>query len=237
MQKVDLAHSLKLFELIGLESQTDETLRSQYRHLAKKYHPDTGGSAEEFIYLRQCYIFLKNKLQDPAYKTKNKYNFQTGNNPVSFSDKYSESDFLRDKLKRSENEIQDFNIKLERFEQGFVNLMAEKTHYEEIMNQQIQIINQAKRHSLGLVEAYEVKKSKNTRYYKEKFAKLSNQHKPVNTKNKKDISEYNDDYIDEHNNLVDEYRESTQGIENEFHESVVKAYQMSFNEIMRLVEF
>lgn len=237
MPKVDLTHSLKLFELISLESQTNETLQIQYRLLAKKYHPDTGGTTEEFIYLRQCYIFLKNKLQDPVYQVKGKFNFQMGSNPVSFSDKYSESDFLRDKLKRSEEQIQEFDLKSERYEIAFANLMADKTHYEEIMNYQIQIINQAKRHALSLVEAYEVKKSKNTRYYKEKFAKLSNQYKPKHTENKKDISEYNDDYIDDHNNLVDEYREMTQKIESEFHESVMKAYQMSFNEIMRLVEF
>ena len=46
-------------EILGLPSMiTREDIKNQYRHLAKKYHPDRGGNPEEMEKINRAYALL-----------------------------------------------------------------------------------------------------------------------------------------------------------------------------------
>lgn len=60
----DNTYQIESFNKLGLSIYADiEEIKSKFRQMAKKYHPDTGGSKEEFIELYNIYMELKNKYK------------------------------------------------------------------------------------------------------------------------------------------------------------------------------
>ncbi len=58
----DTPYEIQSLSQLGLSPLADlEEIKSRFRQLAKKYHPDAGGSKEEFIELYKIYSDLKNK--------------------------------------------------------------------------------------------------------------------------------------------------------------------------------
>lgn len=59
----------KLFEIDRTASQ--EEIKKSYRRLAIRFHPDTGGSAREFLFVQEAYQWLsKNHVQQAPPKPK-----------------------------------------------------------------------------------------------------------------------------------------------------------------------
>ena len=57
------------FEILGVpETATAEELKTAYRRLADKAHPDKGGSAPEFIYLNAAYMRALMSVNDRVCK-------------------------------------------------------------------------------------------------------------------------------------------------------------------------
>jgi len=55
-------------EILGLPSLvTHEDIKRQYRHLAKKYHPDQGGSTEEMERINHAYRLLNSYIEQFRY--------------------------------------------------------------------------------------------------------------------------------------------------------------------------
>ncbi len=46
---------------------TEEDIKKQYRHLAKKYHPDQGGDAREMEKINQAYTLLTSYIKQFRY--------------------------------------------------------------------------------------------------------------------------------------------------------------------------
>ncbi len=46
---------------------TKDDIKKQYRFLAKKYHPDQGGSAEDMEKINQAYDLLMHYIEDFRY--------------------------------------------------------------------------------------------------------------------------------------------------------------------------
>lgn len=57
----------KIFKIEKISDITPKELTRRFRILAKKYHPDHGGSAIQFSHIREAYSYLK-KLMDEYLK-------------------------------------------------------------------------------------------------------------------------------------------------------------------------
>ena len=55
-------------ETLGLPTMiTEEDIKKQYRHLAKKYHPDQGGDTREMEKINQAYTLLTTYIKQFRY--------------------------------------------------------------------------------------------------------------------------------------------------------------------------
>ena len=55
-------------EILGLPTLiSEEDIKKQYRHLAKKYHPDQGGDAQEMERINQAYALLTSYIKQFRY--------------------------------------------------------------------------------------------------------------------------------------------------------------------------
>jgi hypothetical protein len=59
---------LVLYEVLGLTPQaTEKEIRTAYKNLAKKYHPDKGGDTEQFILIENAYEVLSDPFRKEEY--------------------------------------------------------------------------------------------------------------------------------------------------------------------------
>jgi curved DNA-binding protein CbpA len=59
---------IDLYQLLGIPfNATDEQVKKAYRKRAKDYHPDTGGTEEEFILIKTAYEILSNENKRRNY--------------------------------------------------------------------------------------------------------------------------------------------------------------------------
>ena len=66
-----------LYEQLGLKKNaTRDEIKSAYRLLAKKYHPDTGGDNEKFLALQLAWETL-NDPQKKAIHDQSLFNFES----------------------------------------------------------------------------------------------------------------------------------------------------------------
>jgi curved DNA-binding protein CbpA len=64
MQRAIPRHLQAEYRLLHLQAEVSLTeVRSQYRELAKRYHPDAGGSHADFLALQQGYEQVMEYLQ------------------------------------------------------------------------------------------------------------------------------------------------------------------------------
>jgi DnaJ-class molecular chaperone len=64
MQRVIPHHLQAEYRLLHLQAEVSlDEVRSQYRELAKRYHPDAGGSHADFLALQQAYEQVMEYLQ------------------------------------------------------------------------------------------------------------------------------------------------------------------------------
>lgn len=61
----------KAFKITSIKAITHQELKRRYRILARKYHPDTGGTAGQFRFVNEAYEYLV-KLRDDFLKQQSK---------------------------------------------------------------------------------------------------------------------------------------------------------------------
>ena len=61
----------KAFKITSIKVITHQELKRRYRILARKYHPDTGGTAGQFRFVQDAYEYLV-QLRDDFIKSQNK---------------------------------------------------------------------------------------------------------------------------------------------------------------------
>ena len=57
-----------LYNILGLNSNAKKSeIKSAYRNLAKKYHPDTGGNKDKFLAIQSAWEILNDPLKKKEY--------------------------------------------------------------------------------------------------------------------------------------------------------------------------
>ena len=60
--------NMNYYQILGIsQNATADEIRSAYKHMAKKHHPDMGGDSESFIRVQEAYETLSNMSKRQAY--------------------------------------------------------------------------------------------------------------------------------------------------------------------------
>ena len=215
-----IAQALQIFELQTLYGQDDKSLKKIYYHLAQIYHPDKGGTFEQFVALQEAHLFLKKSLGKSHYG--NEENYQT-------EDKASPDFDLSEAYK-------DLEGRFNRLREHFQNLIVVVEKYENIFNAQINIINSSNGSIKNLVAKYhELKNDLKTKLDLE-LRRLKKRHQrewweyilPT-----KKLSEQ--EYIVHTNQQIENFNYSSQALDEEFVNQMLKLYQGSFQDLVSLL--
>ena len=93
------------YEELGIEKNaTKSEIKSSYRRLAKKHHPDTGGEKEKFLKIQNAWETLndpvkKEKYDKQFFSTSNSINDINENWKQNFNSKKNNSSLLDDEVK------------------------------------------------------------------------------------------------------------------------------------------
>lgn len=235
---LSLESSLEFFNLKTLKDQSEESLHKIYKHLALKYHPDKGGKAEDFIKLRQAFVVLKQSLNNPAGTTKGSNYSAKANYHYDYqSTAKTENDHLRNKIETQNQKINELTSRLNNYERAYEKILSGNSKYEDVFNLQIQVISFTQEQINNLVDEYNLKREKIQYYYDTKIGDLKKRENPgfwrtmIGTK-----MEYSE-YIEFHNQLIEEHNSKVAEIDNNFSDAILKIYKQSFERLMNLLEF
>ena len=111
------------YKILEIErSYTPETLKTQYKSMAMKYHPDKGGDPEIFKDITQSYLYLLKKYKEnlpdkQIYELKNEFN-----------------DFTKNESQQKNILMQDSNFNLNQFNNIFnQNFTKETKGYDDFL--------------------------------------------------------------------------------------------------------
>jgi DnaJ-class molecular chaperone len=205
MHQLTLQMSLNTLGFSSLDGVDQTILKRKYHRLAQKKHPDKGGDEKEFILLRECYIFLRDFLDNPAYDDKHEASF--------------ERDF--------ENEIQDLKDYIS-------NLRKRIAEYETMIDTQISYINQAQPQPQleQVTKHYEFSFNNLYIWYQQKQASLKKNYESGFVDillARKKLSDQ--EYISLSNQLVENYNKQAIEIEREYSKKVIQVYRELTNKI------
>jgi DnaJ-class molecular chaperone len=63
----------KIFKIKRISDVSKNELKKRFRILAKKYHPDKGGKASNFILIQDAYKYLEKLMNDHIQKQNKKF--------------------------------------------------------------------------------------------------------------------------------------------------------------------
>jgi curved DNA-binding protein CbpA len=112
---MNLEVSSRWFGLQNMKGVTLDDLKKRYHHLAQMYHPDKGGSSDDFIKLREAYTFLQDYIANP--KTEENQN------------------------SKPKTDFDDVSKELERYKKAFANSQVKIHEYEAMITSQINLIS------------------------------------------------------------------------------------------------
>ncbi|GAB4149219.1 MAG: hypothetical protein OHK0017_12910 [Patescibacteria group bacterium] len=230
-----LAESLQIFEITSLQDQDENSLKRIYYRLAQKYHPDRGGTFEQFIKLREAYSYLKDAVNNPNFKEESATDFGKGFNDSNYD--FHSQDFKQDQGNQEYN-YTDLLSQLNAYKQAYEQAREHVIKYENVFNSQIRVINQTSQDLNTLFQTYDQKKAILEQVFQQEMSKVKAQYErkwweyilPVN---KITI----DQFIARSNNLVEQYNQTMENYDDELMNEIIKVYQQNYQDIMSLLEF
>jgi curved DNA-binding protein CbpA len=207
---MNLEVALRWFGLQDIKSVTLEDLKKQYHHLAQRYHPDKGGSGDDFIKLREAYTFLQDYLANPKF-----------DNSKESSEKTNFNEMVND---------------LNKYKKAFSHSQVKIREYETMISRQINLISSfqsnlqsginfgknqdGKLRSILDEELDKLKKKYNSNWWKQPLG--------IHT-----MSEF--EYNSHYNALVDEFNTIKQKQDNEYIDNLLSLYKGLVNQIVDII--
>ena len=207
---MNLEAGLRWFGLQTIKGIKLEDLKKRYHHLAQMYHPDKGGSSEDFIKLREAYTFLQEYLANPRSERKQEDKQNTEFDQV----------------------IKD----LDRYKKAFAKSQVKIHEYEAMITSQINLISNFQS---GLQSGINFGNNQDGRLRSildEELGKLKGKYnsswwkQPLGIKTMSE-GEYNYQY----NALIDEFNNIKQKQDNEYIDNLLSLYRTLINEIVNTI--
>ena len=220
---MNLEQALYFFGLPSLEGQNESDLKRIYYRLAQVYHPDKGGSFEKFIYLQEAHLFLKKQL----------------NNKSNFEESYSSgtnTSYQANSNNSSDQNYQDLLIRFGQLREHYAYTASVIEKYENIFNTQIGIINRSNDLIKKHFDNYNFLKNQLKNNMETRLNQLKKSYE-------KAWYEYilptkkltQQQYIQASNQVIVEFNQNSQFIDEEFVAQMLKLYQGSFQDLVVLL--
>lgn len=207
---MNLKLALDWFGLRDIRSVTFDGLKKNYHHLAQKYHPDKGGSSDDFIKLREAYTFLQDYIANPGTREESRSS--------------QDSEF--------ENVFKD----LDRYKKAFAHSQVKIHDYEAMISSQINLISNF--HS-NLELGISFGKNQDSRLRNvldEELEKLKSKHNSNWWKQPLGIKTMSDsDYNYQYNAYVDEFNDIKRKQDEEYVDNLLLLYKELVNRIVNII--
>jgi len=215
-----IQQALQIFRFTDLNNHTESTLKKAYYHLAQIYHPDKGGSFQQFVALQEAHLLLKKALNKTSYGSSDDYSAQESTSP----------DF---DPTESYNEL---SQRFDRLRQHYKDLVAVVDKYENIFNNQIKIINGASQDINKYIDHYQNLKENMRLALDRDLLKIKKRFErewweyilPT-----KKLSQ--DEYVKESNKYVERFNKNSTALDDEFFDQMLRMYRGSFQDLMDLL--
>jgi curved DNA-binding protein CbpA len=223
---MNLDQSLALFGLTSLEGQTEDSLKKLYHSLAGKYHPDKGGSSEEFIGLRRAYIYLRTSLLDPKNQSSGGQHTRT-EHQSQYSRSESHQQNQSNGSQSSPNEVDNPYI------EAYNKAIEQMKQYEEIFNAQVRLINNTNKLISQQHEDYSLRRESLKKVLDDQLEVLNKHYHRAWWEYVVPIPKMNrNDYVTQHNVIIGAYNTQLKTVEDTFLEILLHTYQSGFEQII-----
>ena len=212
----------RIFGLETLQGLSAEDLKRAYHQLAGKYHPDKGGTAEEFIRLREAYTTLKSALRrgvdlgDEQVQTPPPEKEATSQTPPNFQDlwaRYTE-------LQADYQELYSLHVK-----------------WDEAFNIQIKIINQTVNRINEYTKYYQRNYTSAERILEQQLQELEEHYQRKWWEQVIRVPKMTEaQYITRHNHLIEQYNAQVRTLNKRYNEQITGAYQQAFETFIELIK-
>ena len=217
-----LLEAAEIFSLTTLQGLTSEALKRRYHTLAQKYHPDKGGTAEEFIRLRQAYTVLKDALRRHT--------------PLHESDSTSQTETQN----TTQTPPPDFNQLWKNFQElqkAYQDLSTLHHKWDQTFNLQIKIINQTVNRINEYAKRYNHHYTTTEQILKQQLEQLETHYRRKWWEQLVRVPKLSEEqYILRHNELIKQYNQEVRTLNKRYNEQVTGAYQQAFETFIELIK-
>jgi curved DNA-binding protein CbpA len=241
--KMTLQKALSVFQFDSINTVTTELIKKRYLDLAQKRHPDKGGTTDEFIELKEAYVYLKKFVSDTDTDNVSYSNFtnasegyakSNGNTktkqstPPPVNNSYQvDRDYVRE-LETVNNELTEQNK----------NYYTVLMNYESILNKEIEVFNKMNAKLTKIASDFNQSTEKNKQERDKSTEELKKQYSPAF---KDLINPFqrridNEEYMWRQNTIIQDYEEKKQELETNFLNAMVDVYQGSYESISDILE-
>jgi hypothetical protein len=247
--KMTLQRALSLFQFASIDAVTTDIIKKRYLDLAQKKHPDKGGSTQEFIELKDAYAYLKKFATDSSESVSSNYSTYTNSKTTNDYEYGPRSTANKEYVNNLESVNSDLNEKLEYYKRELdkAETIIRKGNdynksvlltYESIFNKELDIFNKVEIKINKIKHDYDTSSEQNRNSRDSNLKELKRQYSPafkdlINPFQRKIA---NDEFMWRQNSIIQEYEDSKQKIDSNYHEARVDLFQGFFEKISELLK-
>ena len=206
----NLEAALRWFGLQHIKNVTLDDLKKRYHHLAQMYHPDKGGSSDDFIKLREAYTFLQDYLANPRSEEKSR-----GGEKTEFDGIFEE---------------------LHRYKKAFASSQVKIHEYETMISSQINLISGFQSNLQSGINFGKNQDGRLRSVLDEELEKLKKQYNSSWWKQPLGIKTMSEsDYNYRYNALIDEFNNIKQKQDDEYIDNLLSLYRGLVNQIVDII--
>jgi curved DNA-binding protein CbpA len=225
-----LIEAATIFGLSTLVGVTPEQLKKTYHELAGKYHPDKGGTVDEFIALRSAYTALQTALRQ--------------NKSIDEDTEAASSDTTERHYSESEtqhtnepNNYEELMKKYQSLQREYEELYSIHKRYDEAFNIEIRVINDTVTRINTLSSEYEHNYEHNHTTLQQILQELSDRQYRTWWQYLIPIPKLSrEEYIKRHNQYIAEYDEQITSLNNNYTQAITERYKYAFSRFVNLIK-
>lgn len=226
-----LAQAAQIFGITTLEGQSSDSLKKIYHRLANQYHPDKGGSAKDFIALREAYSALKEALRRHTP-------FEAG--PSSSEQAQSSGAQEQSGSTSSQRQTPNFEVIWEKYndlQNDYQELYKTHHRYDQTFNIQIKVINQTVQKINQITDTYNHDFDTLKATLKQNLEFLDKQHSRTWWEHIVPVPKLSEnEYIEKHNIHVQHYNSAVEHLNKKYNENITRTYQQAFETFVELIK-